>query len=120
MEKDVISLREAMNDGKTIHLYYDDIVGVYLAFGLSAYFTTKLTEPYVSYSEAQQMPVALLRQKHVQELQQSLDMVEHTARSYYRFTMSQQVEDAGYDTWASGILSSHNQVAEQTGAGTAR
>lgn len=104
MEKDMISLREAMNDGKSIHLYYDDIVGGYLAFGMSAYFTTKVTEPYLSYLEALQMPVALLRCEHVLELQQSQDMVEHTARSYYRFTMRQQVEDAGYDAWASGLL----------------
>ena len=50
------------------------------------------------------MPVALLRHEHVQELQQSQDMVEHMAGAYYRFTMRQQVKDAGYDAWASGLL----------------
>ena len=58
----------------------------------------------MSYSYALQMPVALLRHEHVQELQQSQDMVEHMAGAYYRFTMRQQVEDAGYDAWASGLL----------------
>ena len=40
MDKEKIAQQEAANDGQTINLYYDEMVGVYLAFGLSAYYAT--------------------------------------------------------------------------------
>ena len=54
MDKDTITLQEAGNDGKSVFLYYDAMAGVYLAFGLSAYYTTMVTDPYMSYSEDMQ------------------------------------------------------------------
>ena len=72
MEMNKITLHEVGNDGKTIYLYYDDLAGLYLAFGLSAYYTTLVAEPYMSYSEAMQMPVALLRREHILLLRQGL------------------------------------------------
>ena len=45
MDKELIMQQEAANDGQTIHLYYDEMVGVYLAFGLSAYYTTMVVTP---------------------------------------------------------------------------
>ena len=38
IDKEIIAKNEAENDGKTIYLYYDDIAGMYMAFGLSAYY----------------------------------------------------------------------------------
>ena len=78
IDKEIITKNEAENDGKTIYLYYDDIAGMYMAFGLSAYYTTMVTDPYMSFSEAFQMPVALLRREHVLYLRQSLKIQEHT------------------------------------------
>ena len=40
MDKDTITLQEVGNDGRSVFLYYDAMAGVYLAFGLSAYYTT--------------------------------------------------------------------------------
>ena len=85
----MITLHEVGNDGKTIHLYYDDLAGLYLAFGLSAYYTTLVAEPYMSYSEQLQMPVALLRRTHVLALRQGLQKKEHEVKKFYRFEMRQ-------------------------------
>ena len=56
MDKNEIKLREDENDGRSVFLYYDNMAGVYLAFGLSAYYTTMVTDPFMSYSEEMQMP----------------------------------------------------------------
>ena len=102
MDKNEISLREVANDGQSIFLYYDAMAGVYLAYGLSAYYTTMVTEPYMSYSEELQMPVALLRQ--------SLKKVEHEMRKYYQFQLRMPVGEGGYDRWARNILNKHLSV----------
>jgi hypothetical protein len=104
MDKELIMQQEAANDGQTIHLYYDEMVGVYLAFGLSAYYTTMVVTPYVSFSKTLQMPVALLRKGHINSLRQSMTKLEHIQHSYYRFRLNQKVGDAGYEKWLSRSL----------------
>ena len=110
MDKDTITLQEVGNDGPSIFLYYDAMAGVYLAYGLSAYYTTMVTEPYMSYSEEMQMPVALLRRENILYLRQSLKKVEHTQKSFYRFQLRVPVGEAGYSRWAQNILKKHQQV----------
>jgi len=110
MEINKITLHEVGNDGRTIYLYYDDLAGLYLAFGLSAYYTTMVTEPYMSYSEELQMPVALLRREHVLLLRQSMRKVEHEPKHFYRFEMRQTVGEEGYQRWASKIREKHQRI----------
>ncbi len=110
MEISKITLHEAGNDGKTVYLYYDDLAGLYLAFGLSAYYTTMVTEPYMSYSEELQMPVALLRREHILYLRQSLKKVEHEQKKFYRFELKLPVGEAGYEKWAGKIRSAHERI----------
>ena len=110
MDMNKIALHEAGNDGKTVYLYYDDLAGLYLAFGLSAYYTTMVTEPYMSYSEELQMPVALLRREHILYLRQSLKKVEHEQRKFYQFELKLPVGEAGYDRWAQKIREKHNSI----------
>ena len=110
MDKDTITLQEVGNDGRSVFLYYDAMAGVYLAFGLSAYYTTMVTDPYMSYSEDMQMPVALLRRNHINSLRQSLQKVEHTERQYYRFQLRQTVGEEGYAKWAQTMLEKHKSI----------
>ena len=91
--------QEAANDGQTIYLFYDDMAGLYLAFGLSAYYVTMVTDPFMSFSLATDMPVALLKRSHILSLRQTLTKVEHVQKSYYVFRMRQKVGDAGYRKW---------------------
>lgn len=99
MDKNAIKIQEAANDGQSVFLYYDAMAGVYLAFGLSAYYTTMVTEPYISYSEEMQMPVALLNRLQIKFLRQSLTKVEHQPQTYYRFRLRSKVGTAGYERW---------------------
>ena len=107
MDKNQITLREVGNDGQSIFLYYDDMAGLYLAYGLSAYYTTLVTEPYMSYSDDMQMPVALLRREHILYLRQSLKKVEHQQHSFYRFQTRTVLGEEGYTKWAQKIRAKH-------------
>ena len=51
MNKELIAQQEAANDGQSIFLYYDGMAGMYLAFGLSAYYVTMVIEPFLSFSD---------------------------------------------------------------------
>lgn len=104
MDLELVKQLETANDGQTIHLFYDDVIGVYTAFGLSAYYTTLVVTPYVAFSKALQMPVALLRKGHVNTLRQSMTKLEHAPHSYYRFRLIQKVGEAGYEKWLSRSL----------------
>ena len=99
MNKETIRKQEQSNDGKSLFLYYDRYAGGYLAFGLSAYYTTLVTEPFISYSIEMQMPVALLRKEHILFLRQSMENVDHTERCYYKFRLKQTVGKEGYERW---------------------
>ena len=107
MDKNTITHQEEANDGRSIFLYYDAMAGVYLAYGLSAYYTTMVTDPYMSYSEEMKMPVALLRRNHINDLRQSLKKVEHTMKSFYRFQLRVPVGEAGYEKWALKVVQKH-------------
>ena len=110
MDKDKIFEQEGANDGQSIYLYYDAMAGVYTAYGLSAYYTTMVTEPYMSYSEAMEMPVALLRREHILYLRQSLMKVEHTQKTSYQFKLRMPIGDADYSKWKKKVQDRHNQV----------
>ena len=99
MDKEIIKQLETANDGQTIHLFYDEMVGMYLAFGLSAYYTTMVVEPFISYSNALEMPVALLDRLQIKFLRQSVTKVEHQPQAYYRFRLRTKVGSAGYERW---------------------
>lgn len=99
IEKEIIIGKESVNDGQTIHLFYDDMIGMYLAFGLSAFYTTMIVEPCISYSDALKMPVALLDRLQIKFLRQSVTKVEHQPQAYYRFQLRSKVGTAGYERW---------------------
>ena len=99
MDKELFKQLETANDGQSVHLYYDDMAGLYLAFGLSAYYATMVVNAPVSFSEAMEMPVVLLRRRHVNDLRQAMTKLEHTQQSYYHFRLRTKVGREGYDKW---------------------
>ena len=105
-----VTLNEVGNNGKTVYLYYDELAGLYLAFGFSAFYTMMVVEPHVSYSEVLQMPVALLRRDHILNLRQSLKKLEHVEKQFYRFEMKTVVGEEGYDEWACKVRTKYHRL----------
>ena len=56
---EIITKNEVLNDGKTIHLYFNSMVGLYVAYGVSAYLLCKHAHAKPSYSEEMLMPAAV-------------------------------------------------------------
>ena len=115
MDKEKIIKLESENDGQTVNLFYDDMAGVYVAYGLSAYYVTMVTDPFLSYSMSVDMPLALLNRGHVLSLRQSLTKQEHVLKDYYRFRLRQMIGDADYGIWKDRVLKrfSGNEVTKR-------
>ena len=100
MKIEDIIRNEEQNAGKYIHLYYNDEIGMYTAYGLSAYLVTYVENPILSYSEAAQMPVALLNGEHIYTCRRSLTKRVHKVNQYYLFEMANCLpKDENYERW---------------------
>lgn len=100
-----IRQQEEENDGQSVQLYYDDIAGMYLAFGLSAYYADMIANGHLSFSDELQMPVMLLDREGVLDLRQSMTILQHTPKGYYHFKTRQQIGNEGYERWTDALAS---------------
>lgn len=99
IEKDLILEKETNNDGQTVYLFYDERYGLYTAFGWSAFYTTMVVDPLLSYSDELRMPVALIMRELIGSLRQSLTKVAHEEKKYYEFRLIRRIGNAGYQKW---------------------
>lgn len=97
--KNIIMEKETANDGQSVFLFYDERYGMYTAFGWSAYYSTMVVDPILSYSDELQMPVALIPRNLIRSLRQSLTKVEHEVKKHYVFRLKQKIGSAGYQKW---------------------
>lgn len=110
MDKEKILQQEKNNDGQSVFLYYDEMIGMFVSYGLSAYYTTMVTEPCLSFSEELQLPVALLRRNHILYLRQSLVKEEHIPHVFYKFSTRLPIGEVGYAKWAAKIKAKHEGI----------
>lgn len=103
MDKDLITMNEVQNDGKTIHLYFDTEVGLYVAYGFSAFFASHIVDVITSFSEDMQMPVALMRKPDVMELRMSTVKHQHDYHEYYRLELKRELALTDYKRWANSV-----------------
>lgn len=98
-EKNIILEKETANDGQTVFLFYEERYGMYTAFGWSAFYSTMVIDPILSYSDELQMPVALIPRDLIRSLRQSLTKVEHEVKKHYVFRLKRKIGNTGYQTW---------------------
>jgi hypothetical protein len=101
-DKEQIIQNELDNDGKTIHLYFNPEIGLYMAFGFSAFFVTHIVNVITAFSEELEMPVALMRKADVSELRRSTLRLVHDYHKYYRLEMKHEMGLDDYVRWATG------------------
>lgn len=94
-----IKRREIENDGRTVHVYFEPIKGLYMAFGLSAYYITMATDAILSYSDVWGMPVAMMTRRQLHFATQSMTLVEKQEGNYWRLRTRSKIGDAGYERW---------------------
>lgn len=103
MNKDLITLNEVQNDGQTIHLYFNTEVGLYVAYGFSAFFASHIVNVITAFSEDLMMPVALMRKADVTELRMSTIKHEHDYHVYYRLELKNKMALDDYSRWAKSV-----------------
>ena len=103
MNKDIITLNEVANDGKAIHLYFNPEVGLYVAYGFSAFFAAHIVDVIASFSEEMQMPVALLRKPDVAELRASTNKLQHDYHVYYKLELKHELPLDDYARWVDSV-----------------
>ena len=103
IDKDLITMNEVMNDGKTIHLYFNQEVGLYVAYGFSAFFAAHIVDIIASFSEDMQMPVALLKKPEVSELRLSCNKIRHDYHVYYHLELKQELGLDDYARWVESV-----------------
>ena len=102
MNENIIS-NEVSNDGKTIHLYFNSEVGLYVAYGFSAFFAAHIVDVITAFSEDLQMPVALMRKADVSELRMSTIKRQHDYHLYYRLELKQALPLDDYTRWVESV-----------------
>lgn len=90
---------ELFNDGKTIHLYFNGMIGLYVAYGISAFLLCKFAHAKPSYSEDMQMPVAVINAEHYEELKKQLGLSKNIS-SYRCLVVDETVNMGEYSDWA--------------------
>lgn len=99
---EVITRNEVMNDGKSIYLYFNGLIGLYAAYGFSAYLLSKNTEVKVSYSEGLQMPVVVINPTHLDEVKKALKVKIHK-QGFCCLTVDEPVNESDYSIWAESV-----------------
>lgn len=103
MDKELITKNEVENDGKTIHLYFNTEIGLYVAYGFSAFFAAHIVDVIAAFSEDLQMPVALMRKPDVTELRLSTIKHIHDYHEYYKLSLKKALALDDYVRWANSV-----------------
>ena len=110
MDKDLAIKKELENDGQSIFLFFDDFYDLYVAFGLSAYYSTMAVDPHLTYSANIDMPIAFFSKGNIRIMRQSLTKVEHTQGCFYEFRTRIPIGKAGYEKWKNGVKKLHESI----------
>ncbi len=90
---------EIFNDGKTIHLYYNDNIGLYVAYGISAFLLCKYTKAQPSYSDEMQMPVVEISAEHLELLSKQPGLLKNM-KDHRCLVVEVKADEDDYSDWA--------------------
>lgn len=110
---EIITRNEVLNDGTTIHLYFNGLVGLYAAYGLSAFLACRAVDAPSSYSVDMQMPVAVLNAARYEQLRRHAGLVRDVD-GYRCLRAAVPVDEEQYAAWA-GRLREEAYGADGTG-----
>ena len=99
---EIITRNEVFNDGKTIHLYFNGLVGLYAAYGVSAFLLSRMTEVSAAYSVDMQMPVVVLNSTHYELIKQQLEVVKEVS-NYRCLKVKEPYDENAHSDWASQL-----------------
>ena len=90
--------------------FFDEFYDLYVAFGLSAYYSTMVVDPHLTYSANIDMPIAFFSKAQIRIMRQSLKKVEHTQGHSYEFRTRIPIGKGGYEKWKNGVKAKHDSI----------
>ena len=99
---EMITRNEVLNDGMTIHLYFNGLVGLYAAYGVSAFLLCRTVEASASYSIEMQMPVVVLNAARYEQLRQRTEVVRDV-QNYRCLRTVEPMDEEKYAAWAGSL-----------------
>lgn len=108
IKAETITLKECENDGSVIHLYYNKAIGVWTAFGHSAYALRLFGKTYSQenprgYSEDLQMPCTIADKHTIDKLMKQLrrnEDVDILNADELSFKLPEGVDHKAYSRWS--------------------
>ena len=110
MDKEFVIKKESENDGQSIFLFFDEFYDLYVAFGLSAYYSNMVVDPYLTYSESQNVPIAFFTKGQIRIMRQSLKKKEHIRGQFYEFRTRIHIGKGGYEKWMNEVKVKHESL----------
>ena len=108
MDKNQVILNEQHNDGKMIHLYYNDEVRMWIAFGYSAYALRLLSKScgvgtLKNYSHSSKLPRVFITNDGLDKLRPILNVQKENKGKYLRMVIWEAIDISDYQTWKSHL-----------------
>ena len=103
MDKETIIRNEVENDGKSIYLYFLPEIGLYVAYGFSAFFSSHIVDVIAAFSKDYEMPLVLLRNSDLKELKRSMVRRKYEDTQNVRMELKREIELDDYVRWANGV-----------------
>ncbi len=122
MNTELITLNECQNDGYSIHLYYNTMVGIWTAYGISAYALRLFGKAHAQYnqrgfSEEMQMPCTVADKHTIDILFSTINKEVLDDETYLHFKLEDKIDIEAYRRWAkklrTGQSSSTENVVEE-------
>ena len=110
IDKNEFLKKESTNDGQSIFLFFDEFYDLYVALGLSAYYSTMVVDPYLTYSESLNQPIAFFSKGSIRIMRQSLKKVEHTPGHSYEFRTRSPIGKGGFEKWKNEVMAQHESM----------
>lgn len=102
-----VVINEVTNEGCVVHVYFNEMTGLNISFGLSAYIVTRYVPDVLqSYSDELQMPVVQLTKKQTDRLFNALHVVNDPKKGHVLIELEQNIDESGYTEWASKLRES--------------
>ena len=103
MNTELISANEIISNGKTIYLYYNDVIGAWMAFGESAFHLKGEKDCLFSYSADLQMLCAVCPASVIAEIKTKGTVIEDLPGSRLALQAEAQVDGESYKQWTTQL-----------------
>ncbi|MBO5015578.1 MAG: hypothetical protein J6C92_07180 [Bacteroidaceae bacterium] len=105
MNRDLITLNEVLNNGHSIYFYQEELTGMWMTYGNSAYLLSQTDGLHTlsGYSEKMQMPYVCITNADFRKIASEHAKLMECRNGVYHLTASLGVDTDGYQHWTESL-----------------